>query len=72
MNNRISVTHHLGVPETQNTKPSFFQVGCSFRVVLGLVMVLAAIQFNNYFMARCAKIYNEGANGVLAAKTDVF
>jgi len=49
-----------------------FQESRSFPVVIFLLQVLAAVQFNDQFLARGTKVDNIRSNGMLVSKVDLF
>ncbi len=49
--NRVYIIHHIVIPKSQNLIPFGFQKFSSFRIIILLFKVLAAIQLNNKFSA---------------------
>ena len=68
----IQIIQHLAVPETQDMIALAGKVSGAHLVVLILVFVLAAINFDNQFEARGVEIDNLVLDRMLAAKMNII
>ena len=69
--NRIDIVYNIVIPESQDSIPLGFKKSGSFRVVCLLFQMLAAIQLNDQFLARGAKIDHIIPYRMLVAEMDI-
>ncbi len=67
-NHSIDVFHHIVIPESNHLIAQRLKVLCSFRVVLGLIYVLASIQLDDELLFDTAEIGDKVTNGMLTSK----
>jgi len=72
LNDVLNIIHHIVIPKTQYPKTLTFQKNRSHRIVLHLIGMLTAIQFNYNFPSGSTKINYIWSNGVLAPKSCRF
>lgn len=60
---------HLVIPKPQHPKPSFFDLPVSMAIVLRVVLMLSAIQFDDQFGFDAGEIGDIGTNRNLAPET---
>ena len=64
----IDVIHYIVIPETENAIAVFFEICGAFCIIFFLIEVLAAIQFDDEFLARGTKIGDIRTDCMLVAE----
>src|SRR5437899_978740 len=60
--------NHIAIPEAQHAKPARSQKGVSARVIVGLLDVLASVQFDDDGRLHAGEIADVGSHQMLATK----
>lgn len=69
---RIRLLQHFVVPEAYYAVTSRLNKYCSFKVIILLISMLAAVHFNDQLLARGTEIHQIRSYGMLTAKMDIF
>lgn len=68
----FDVLHHLMIPKPENAIAACLQIPGPFGIVLFLLQMLAAVQFEDEFLARRAEINHILSNCMLIPKVSAF
>ncbi len=66
----FDVIHHIIIPKPNHFITLRLQICCSFFVAILLIQMLASIEFNNQFLARCTEVSNVLTDCMLSSETD--